>query len=597
MTRFCLALAGLLLTTGGCFSPWFSRDHDPATAISTRREQIREKLESEERPTIIAQIGSPAMLTQTRLQNIGLVTQLRGTGGAVEAGEQRDKMLDAMRRLETHQPNTVLDDPSTAMVVAHVIVGPGARKGSVLDVAIRSSSNTEISDLEHGWLLETPLMEMNNLGGQIRTGFEKSKAQGPLVTQHQIAGGEDPALKLSGVIVGGAHLLKERELGISLDSDYADAITMKAIEPAINERFTHFNGRTMVGVATPREDSYLEIVLPPKYRLDPYHFINVVLQLAFNESDSQRVARLETLGRQLREPITVRTACWQFEAMGEKSLPMLASVLDHENPEIRFYAAHSMAYLNDKRAIPVLVSLCKQEPAFRAMCLNALVVLDGYEAGDALKELMHAADPEVKYGAVLALRNRDPGEPLVNGIPVEKAGSILEVPSTGPPLVAVSLSKTPEVVIFGDNPQLYMPPFHYVNPSMIVSPNPNGGITINRIESGAEDQVIETTSDLRSALHAIAQAGGTYGDWVRFVRECHENGYYAEPFAMNPVPQAGRTYDRESTQMANSLIDAGESFYEKTVVYPSNDELSRTDSESSKSASNKSWYNPFTWAR
>ncbi|MEZ6077438.1 MAG: HEAT repeat domain-containing protein [Pirellulaceae bacterium] len=62
----------------------------------------------------------------------------------------------------------------------------------------------------------------------------------------------------------------------------------------------------------------------------------------------------------------MKKACWQLEAIGEKSAPMLAEVLSHPNSEIRFYAAHSLAYLNDKRAIAPLTELAEQYPAFRA---------------------------------------------------------------------------------------------------------------------------------------------------------------------------------------------------------------------------------------
>lgn len=586
--RWLFSLAGLALVPAtGCFSPWFTRDSESSNSIDSRREAIRDKLESEERPTLVAQIGSPSMLTQSQLQNIGLVTQLIDTGGKVKSSQQREKLLDAMRVNEAYQPNAVLDDPSTTMVVASVAVPPAASKGDTLDVSVTLSMHASATDLEHGRLLDTPLMEMSRIGGQVREGFERTIVRGNIVTKHQMNGSTDPKSKLEGIVIGGGTLLKSRSLGISIDQEFADAITMNAIVPAINKRFTYFDGRKQTGIATPREDSYIEIVVPPRYRLDPFHFLHVVLHVSFNESETKRIERIETLKRQLLEPTTVRTACWQLEALGEQAIPILAQVLDHENPEIRFYAAHSLAYLNDPQAIPALVNLCRSEVAFRAMCLNSLVVLDSYEAADALSQLVHAADPEVKYGAVLSLRKRDAGAPEVNGEKVFEAGSILEIPSSGPPLVAVSLSQKQEVVLFGENPTLHIPTFQYVNQRIIVSPGSDGGLVVSHFSPGKDDQVISTTADLRSTLTAIAEVGGRYGDWVNFLRECNQNGYFVEPFALNPVPMAGRTYHRIPT----TQVEPGESLYETTLINP----LNSPDDSASSSKSNSVWYNPFSW--
>jgi uncharacterized Zn ribbon protein len=575
------------LSLCGCMSPWFSKSDEARSEIGTRRDAIREKLQDGDRPTLVKQIGAASMLTQARIENIGLVTQLHGTGGKVNSSQQRDKMLDIMTRNETEQPNRVLDDGSTALVVASAFVPPAASKGRELDVLVRLSSHAEGTDLQHGWLLETPLVEMSLLGGEVREGFDLARAQGYIVTEQQSTGSEDAKAKLQGVIVGGARLLKGRDLGITIDAEFADAITMSAIVPAINQRFTFFDGRRMSGVATPRDDHYLEIKVPPRYKHDPHHFINVVLRLGFNESEAQRSARVETLKRQLGDPTTVREACWQLEAIGESSIPILADAMAHPDAEISFYAAHSLAYLNAASAIPRLASLCMKEPAFRAMCLNGLVAIESFEAGDALRELVHAADAEVKYGAVRALRRRDPSDPSVSSQANGDAGRLLEIPSTGPPLVAVSLTQVPEIVVFGGNPSLHIPTFQYVNPRMLVARDSSGSLTISHFSSGEEDQVATCQSDLRSALQTIADVGGTFGDCVCFVRECHKNGYFMEPFAMNPIPVAGRTYQRRS---ASNTSEPGERLYEDTFINPLQPS-SPADSQSPR----KSLWNPFSW--
>lgn len=576
-----ILLLGLILITpvaAGCFSPWFRSNSDP----ETRRKAIKDKLQSEERPRIIHQIGSERQLTLGRLENVGLVSTLPGTGGLVKASQPREKMLDIMRREEVDQPNSFLDADSTAMVIAYVSVPPAARKGSIIDVVVKLSTHAEATDLESGWLMETELMEMLSQSGQVREGFAYAIAQGPVVTRAQASGSVEPDDKLNGVVVGGARLLKARELAISISNEFSDAITMAAVVPAINARFTVFDGRKQVGIATPSDDSNIDLVVPSKYELDPFHFINLVLNVSFNETEIQRLERMEMLQRQLNDPITVRNACWQLEALGEAGIPTLATSLYHPNPEIRFYVAHSMAYLDDERAIEPLVELCRQEPAFRAMCLNALAVIDSYQATDALESLFHAADAETRYGAVRALRHRDRNDARVASQKVGDVGGILEVPSSGPPLVAVSLHESPEVAIFGNNPTLMLPGFHYVNPRIIIQPAANNLLTISHFQVGREDRIAQVPNDLRSVLGGIAEVGGSYGDWVSFLRECSEKGYLSEPFAMNPIPSAGRTYNRAAV----SSIEPGERLYEETIINAID-----VPDESSKGV----WYNPFSW--
>lgn len=573
-----VVLIGVWLMTAGCLSPFFS-DDDPAK----RREQIKESLQSEDRPRIIGEIAFERMITLARLENVGLVTGLPGTGGIVKPSQPREKMLDIMRRWDSTQPNTVLDAPTTTMVVASVNAPPAARRGQILDVNVQLSSHAEASSLRQGWLLKTSLVEMSRLGGQVREGFEMGTAAGPIVTAAEVTGSQEPADQLRGIVVGGAQLVKGRELGLGVEPEFADAVTMKYLLKPINLRFTAFNGRKQAGVATPLEDNYIKLEVPPRYWHDPYHFINVVLNLGFSENEQQQQQRIELLRRQLQEPTTVKKACWQLEAIGEPAIAYLAEMLNHPNPEIRFYIAHSLAYLNDRRAITPLADLCVQQPAFRAMCLNGLAIIDNYEAGDALTSLLHVADAETRYGAVRTLRLRDPSDPQVmaqsiagsEGTPV---GKILEIPSAGPPLVVVSLHQVPEVVIFGDNPQLRLPSFVYVTPTLMINSQGNGTVTVSRFEADKEDRQVHTTADLRSLLTAIAEVGGTYGNCVSFIREASQQGYLSEPISINPIANSGRTFQRQEPPQ----LEPGEGLSEVTEGATPRPTV---------------WYNPTTWVK
>lgn len=573
-------LAASTPLSAGCMSPWF-RGTSPEDEMQQRREEIRAELEKT--PRLIAEIAYDRELTLTALENVGLVTRLSGTGGPVKPSQPRDRMIDMMRRNDVKDPNQVLDRDSTTMVIAAVAIPPGARKGTKLDVLIDCSKYSEATDLANGWLLETPLMSMSKLGGTIRRGFKSANGGGQIVTFAQVSGSEEPADKLRGSVVGGATFIKERSVGIAVQAEFADAITMAALVKPINERFTYFDGRGHVGVGTPTRDDYIKLQIPNRYRLDPYHFVNVVLNLGFNESAMQRTARMQALAPQLEDSSMVQRACWQLEAMGEGAASTLALGLGSPKPDVRFFSAHSLAYLDNPAAIPPLTQLCVQEPAFRAMCLNALAITDHFQADEALRGLLHSADAESRYGAVRALRVRDSRDPQVTATQIGDAGGLLEIPSESPPLIAVSLTEVPEVVIFGNNPMVTLPKSTTISPYMSIHSEGNGRYVVSNSLPRRDRQAASADADLRSLLTAIASVGGNYGDWVSFVRLSSQNSYIAEPIAFNPVPTAGREYVRESG--VEEVSD--DHLMGETII---NDLVDEPEVESKAS-----WLNPTTW--
>lgn len=574
---FAILLLGLPLMVG-CTSAWFlKKDVDPS---ESRREKIRQRLAEAALPIPIHEVATPRQMTLGALENIGLVTHLSDTGGPVKPSQQREKLIEFMRKNDVPEPNALLDSKKTAMVAALAAVPPAARKGDRVNVSIKLSNFAEASDLRQGWLRETSLVEMGNLGGKIRESFERAKAEGSLVTLAQYSGRQDPAAKVEAVVVGGARLLRGRDLGLGIRSDFADALTMAAVLPAINARFTYFDGSKQQGVATPLSDDYIELEIPPRYQADPYHYINVVQHIHFKETTEQLATRLTQLAEQLQSPETARDASWALEAIGEPAKETLVAGLQHADTEVRFYCAHSLAYLGDRRAVPTLTELATDNEIFRAQCLNAMASMESYQAEEALKSLLSLGEPETRYGAVRALRRRNPRDPLILGSESPRVGSLLEIPSSGQDFVAVSMVDVPEIVFFGQVPQLQIKAFYNVNPSLLIQPSGSNEVTISRFLPGSDDMIVVCNADLRSVLEGIAQVGGGYGDWVSFVRECQENQLIETLVVMNPIPDQGRAF--EESQAAKATAERADSEVETASLPP-------------ETTQEGSWYKPWSW--
>lgn len=583
-----LAPAGmaLALALGGCATPWLGQKKDVAQLEQEKKEHVKDLWESDERPRTVGDI-SRKIVSGTRVESVALVTELPGTGGKVSASTQRERLLDLMRRKNVPNPNQWLDDPSTAMVAAQVIVPPASREGDRLNVLLKLSSHAEATNLQGGWLMRTELTEMSVLGGQVREGFGYAWAEGPLVTEQQISGSDKPEAATAAMVVGGAKLTQSRTIGLAIAEEYAHAVTMSPVLRAINTRFTYFDGVKQVGVAKPKQENYIDLTVPPRYRSDPDHFANVVLSLGVAEPADAKNARLEKCRMELSEPMTARSAAWQLEAAGKEAAPILVDGLKHSDKEVRFYSAHALAYLNEPRAIPMLHELARIEPAFRAMCLNGLALIENYQASDALEDLLHAVDAETRYGALLALREHDGNSPSTVGTKIGKVGSIVEIPTNSPPIVVVGLHKSPEVVIFGPNPAVHFTAFMYVNPRLMLRNTAGGRIAVSHLVPGREDRITECDSDLRSILAAIAEVGGGYGDWVNFIRICGVEKYMASEVAINPVPTGGRKYDRDGEEYPTGK-DAITGVASDVPAEPTKVEAEKPQEESS-------WFNPLAW--
>ena len=111
--------------------------------------------------------------------------------------------------------------------------------------------------------------------------------------------------------------------------------------------------------------------------------------------------------------------------------------------------------MDSPESVPVLQDMVRFEPAFRPVCLIGLAINECAEARVALEELLQEAVPEVRYGALWAMRQRDPRDPLIAGASVGEVCSFVHIPSQIP-LVTVSLEQTKEIVLFGSNPVVHL---------------------------------------------------------------------------------------------------------------------------------------------
>jgi flagellar basal body P-ring protein FlgI len=480
-----------------------------------------------------------------RVENVGLITGLAGTGSDPGPSPQRSALLAEMQKLGVINPNQVLASSDTDLVVVQGYLRPGIQKGDRFDIELRVPARSENASLRGGWLMRTRLSEMAVLGGVIRPGNLLAVAEGAVLIDPTLSASGGAVREGRGRVLGGGVALTSRELGLALKPDHQNVLTSAKVGAAVNRRFHLYKNGVKEGVARPKTDEFILLTVHPRYKENVERYIRVIRALPLNENTQQQLARVQLLERQLQDPITASMAALRLEALGKDGIAPLKSALASPEIEVRFYAAEALAYLDQPEAAETLGQIAREVPAFRAFALAALSAMDEFPAYEALRSLLSASSAETRYGAFRSLWAMNADDPLVRG---ERLGDQFHyhvLATDGPHMVHVTRSRRPEVVLFG-HPQRLTPPFVLeAGPSIMVKSTPDGQVSVSRFALDEPDQQRVVSTTLDDVIRAIVDVGGTYPDVVQCLQEAKLKKALEGRFEVDAVPGVGRTYYRD----------------------------------------------------
>ncbi len=494
-------------------------------------------------PDRVGEAAWPFGVNWARVQAVALLTQLKGTGGKPEPGRQRDDLIHEIRTHNIENVNQFVDSPNTAMAIIDATVPPGARKGDAIDLKIIPSVKTSATSFRGGWLMPWPLREMRVLDGAIKTSDILGHGTGAVVTRWDIEGGEDPQKKLEGVVVGGGVLSRARNIGLYMrridEMPLDQRVTLAStVSEAINSRFSLFDGLKQRGVANAKSDELIELDIQPAYLRAVRRYVAVIDRIPISNEGPKRAEQLEQLRAKLVDPATAADAALSLEAFGrEDAKSILVSALVHPDPVVRFVAAEALAFLGDERAVAVLTESARTNPDMRYNALRALSIHDHHTAGDALASLMHDPSNELRYGALRELRERGDYQSHLATRMLPGDIELVLVPTTAPPLVAVSTSKRPLIALFGAPIAVRGSTGRNLGDGLSVRSDGLGRLRINLYRAENDDQVQLTPADLEGFLAGLCQLGVTYGTLVASIRQLKEAGDIDARLAFDPLPK------------------------------------------------------------
>jgi len=534
--------------TVGCTSFWNGTSED-----NEKEARLKELLKVPKPPDLIRDASITQGMNTIQVDGVAAINGLPGTGGPAVPSIYRDQLLDEMQRHEVKDPNHFLELKQTALVRVRAFIPPGARRGDPVDLRFITPPRSETHDLHGGWMLESRLRHQQVLQSSVRQSDVMVVGTGPVLTRADHHPSEDDAYRLEGVVLGGGRIQIDRKLGLILRPQYQHVKMATAISAAINRRFYFFDGTTRRGVAKAIEDDFIEIEAHPRYRGNEARMVAVIRALGVAPESSATQKRLVELASRLKEPATASDAALQLEGLGESAIPTLIEGLKATNPELRFYAAEALAYLDRNEAIDPLVESARTVAAFRHPALLALQGLDQQLAIDGLVSLMNEPSLESRYGAFAAIRNRPDAKHYLPSETLGEAFRMYDIASTAPPAIVVSLKQHPEIVLFGNPGDLNISTF-LMGPHGIMLKNDSdlpGMVRISRFKAGEDDRRVTVASNIKSVIEGIAAVGGGYGDVVAVFREAKHKGYLKDQLAFDPLPRSQRTYFRESNSAAD----------------------------------------------
>jgi flagellar basal body P-ring protein FlgI len=495
-------------------------------------------------PRLIGDMAVPTGMHSVRIEAVGMVTGLHGTGSDPSPSPQRAALLDEMQVRGVTNPNAILASGDVSLVLLQGILRPGIQKGDRFDVEVRVPSQSETTSLRGGYLLEVGLTETAVLGNQVHRGNRLALAKGAVMIDPMADPKKDHILSCRGRILGGGACLKSRTVGLVLTPGHQSVMNTSRVANAINKRFNTFEGGIKTGVAKAKTDELIDLTVHPRYKDNIERYMQVVRALPITETAPERMQRIADLQNQLLEPSTSAAAALQLEAIGSEAVDTLLKGVASKDPEVRFYAAEALAYLDRREAAEPLGEIARNQPAFRVFALTALSAMQEYAAYEQLKELLSSPSAETRYGAFRALWAGNQADSFVKGETLNGQFQYHVLDVAGPPMVHVTRSRIPEIVVFGAGQSLLTP--LAVNAGNEIMVNSSGGdeICVSKftVKEGDQKRTISTKVD--DVIRAIIELGGTYPDVVQALQEAKTTGALAARFEVDALPMAGRSYDR-----------------------------------------------------
>ncbi len=168
--------------------------------------------------------------------------------------------------------------------------------------------------------------------------------------------------------------------------------------------------------------------------------------------------------------------------------------------------------------------------------------MDDMSAYDELRSMLDAPSAETRYGAFRALWAMNANDPIVKGENMQDRFSYHVLNLEGPPMVHVTRSFRPEVVLFGADQRFHTPMVLEAGNSIIINGASDDRVVVSRFAVGQPDEKRVVSAKVDDVIRAIVELGGNYPDVVCALQQAKDSRALASRFEVDALPDTGRAY-------------------------------------------------------
>ena len=506
---------------------------------------LEDDLQIEIPPHIVGTVREHVMLVgggRMPVTGWGLVVGLGSNGSKVVPAHVRSYLVEQLSKANigstrhgtgTLSPERVLQDPDTTAVMLAGSIPFGAQRGTRFDVNVSALPQTGTRSLDGGHLMPTELrfaygwVAVPGKGAKV---FAMAKGRMFLDPYVNMSDSADAGKLREAWILGGGVVTRDRPIRLQLrDPDYQ---MVQRVRDRINERFGAGEK-----IANARNREMIELDVPPAWRKDYEHFLQLVMHLPLQSEPGQRERKINQLMRMLatggakHEELSLI-----LEAMGREVEVKLRRLYSSRNRTAAFYAARTGLRLGDDLAGEILIR--QAADAGSPMRIAAIDELARHPrilaATDMLQTMLDDRSAAVRVAAYEALRQRSDAARITR-ISVGREFDIDLVDSKTDAVIYATQSLEPRIVIFGRGVSVARP-IYFSTPDELVTLNARDGqkkLTVYRKiqRTGKSSDPFEVDFKVQSLISTLGNrpvrgSGGkikglglSYGQVVQVLRQ------------------------------------------------------------------------------
>ena len=477
------------------------------------------------------------------VEGYGLIGGLSGTGSPDCPPDVRDYLGKYIKKQLPNQETDIdklMSSNDIAVVRLQGLIPPMANQNEAFDIRVSTLPGTQTTSLEDGWLYKTELKVAGSFGMAMKT---LATAEGPVFIDKS---NPSDVNKKSGYILGGGRVINEYRVALALrQPDYRVAAL---IRNRINERF----GSEMANAVS---ESFIELKIPPKYRMQKERFVSIVRAMYLNQTPDAARERIITFIQKLAVGENKGEAEIALETIGNEAIDKLAALLNSSNEEVRFRAARCMLNLGNDKGLETLRQIAADKSSSRRLeALSAITAsAKRNDAAVVARKLLQDENLDIRLAAYESLRKLE--DIVISEKLIGRSFYLEQISQTEYKTIYVSRSGKPRIALLGapircnDNifvesgdgnitinapaGQKYVSIIikHPARPDMIIQAK--SSFEVGDIIQTLCEESVKRTDERRSGLSV------SYAEMITLLQQMCDKGVIKAEFRAGPLPKIG----------------------------------------------------------